>query len=152
MRRQSAERLHVLEIPLTGLSLLLPSANIAEVVGQSELTPVPFAPPWLIGVVGWRTLAIPIVAPETLLGGRAGAVMPASKIVILYPLAGRRDWEFVGILSASEPRPRAIEGAGLVTAEAADLPNTAYIAAGFKVDGRLLAIPDLEALKKAFYP
>jgi hypothetical protein len=32
------------------------------------------------------------------------------------------------------------------------LRNLSYIAAGLKVDGRLMFIPDLEAIKKAFYP
>jgi hypothetical protein len=37
-------------------------------------------------------------------------------------------------------------------AEDSELPDSPYIAAGLKVDGRLMLIPDLEALKKAFYP
>ncbi len=152
MARQATNSVHALEIPLPGMSLLLPSASIAEIASISEMTRVPFAPAWLLGVVGWRTLAVPVVSFEGLMGQRASLPTPSSKIAILYPLAGRGDWEFFGILSVAEPRPRAVEGAGLVTAEPSDLPDTPYVAAGFKVQNRLLAIPDLEALKKAFYP
>jgi chemosensory pili system protein ChpC len=153
VRAQGADRLHVLEVPLSGLSLLLPSASIAEVASYAEATTVPFAPRWLLGVVGWRTAAVPVVSFEALLGGAPVAPAPAAKIVILYPLPGRREWEFVALLSAAEPRPRAVEGAGLVAAEPADLPASPYLAAGLKAQGgRLLAVPDFEALKATFYP
>jgi chemosensory pili system protein ChpC len=152
MRRQTAATLHTLEIPIGGMSLLLPSATIAEVVSYAPLIPVPHSPDWVLGAIGWRTLAVPVISFELLNGARASPVMPSSKIVILYPLAGRADWEFVAFLSVAEPRARAVENAGLAVADVADLPNTPYIAAGLKANNRLLAIPDLEALKQAFYP
>jgi hypothetical protein len=45
-----------------------------------------------------------------------------------------------------------IDPAHAVAATGAELPDTPYIAAGLKLGGRLLVIPDLEALKQAFYP
>src|SRR3989338_11311151 len=89
---------------------------------------------------------------RSLMGGTVTAPTSASKIVILYPLPGRRDWEFYAILTHAEPRPQTIDPAHAVAATSAELPDTPYVAAGLKLDGRLLAIPDLEALKKAFYP
>jgi chemosensory pili system protein ChpC len=152
MARQASDRVHVLEIPLSGMSLLLPSASIAEIVSVADLGRVPFGPNWLLGVTGWRTLAVPVISFEALLGQRPAASTPASKIAVLYPMPGRADWEFIGLLTAAEPRPRAVEDAGLVTAVASDLPDTPYIAAGLKAQNRLLAVPDLEAMKKTFYP
>jgi chemosensory pili system protein ChpC len=152
MARQAGERIHVLEIPLSGMSLLLPSASIAEIVSLADLARVPFGPNWLLGITGWRTLAVPVVSFEALMGQRVAAPTPASKIAVIYPLPGRADWEFTGILTLAEPRPRPVEEAGLITAEASDLPDTPYVAAGLKSQGRLLAVPDLEAMKRAFYP
>ena len=45
-----------------------------------------------------------------------------------------------------------MDSALALAATSAELPDTPYVAAGLKLGGRLLAIPDLEALKKAFYP
>ena len=162
------ERIHALEIPLRGSTLLVPSANIAEVINAGDFTPVPLAPAWLLGAFAWRTLAVPVVSFEGLMGEAVTAPTPgssaiapgialpppslASKVVILYPLPGRRDWEFYAILTHAEPRPQMIDPAHTVAATSAELPDTPYIAAGLKLDGRLLVIPDLEALKKAFYP
>lgn len=152
MATAAQDRIHALEVPLRDATLLLPSANIAEVVNVGEITPIPLAPAWMLGATPWRTLAVPVVSFEALIGGAAGAVAPGSKIVILYPLNGRRDWEFYGVLTHAEPRPQTVDSARAVAATNAELPDTPYVAAGLKLGGRLLAIPDLEALKKAFYP
>jgi chemotaxis signal transduction protein len=152
VRRQTADRVHTLEIPIGGLSLLLPSATIAEVVGAPELSPVPLGQPWLLGAIGWRTLAVPVVSFEALLGGAASAPGPGSKVVILYPFPGRADWQFVALLTAAEPRPRSIDGAEVVAIEPADLPESPYLASGLRHRGTLLAIPNLDALKAVFFP
>lgn len=152
MNRPAYQRIHTLEIPVRGLSLLVPSATIAEVVSVTPLTPVPFAPPWLLGALGWRSLAVPVVSFEALLGARPADPAGSAKIVVLYPLPGRADWEFFGLISSAEPRPQSVDPGEAVAATGAELPDSPYIAAGLKQAGRLLAIPDLEAMKKVFYP
>lgn len=143
-------RLHSLELPLGGMTLLVPSAAVAEVINPQHLAPVPFGQPWLAGVIGWRTLAVPVVSFEALLGARATA--PAGgKIVIFYPLAGRQGGEFFALLATAEPRPQLLDGSQ-PAAGASELPNSAYIAAGLKVDGKLMFIPDMDEMKKVFYP
>jgi hypothetical protein len=75
-----------------------------------------------------------------------------AKAVILYPFPGRADWEFIGLLTAGEPRPRSIDAGEAVSIEAGDLPDTPYLASGLKHRGTLLAIPDLTALQKLVFP
>lgn len=152
MAQPALDRIHALEIPLRGTNLLVPSATVAEVVNVGEIVPVPLSPAWLLGAVPWRTLSVPVVSFEVLMGGTASAPAPGSKVVILYPLNGRRDWEFYGVLSHSEPRPQTVDPARGIAATNAELPDTSCIAAGLKLGGRLLVIPDLDTLKKAFYP
>jgi len=152
MPRQDTNQIHGLEIPTSTLSLFLPSATIAEVINVSTLSPVPFAPPWLVGALGWRTVAVPVVSFEALLGGGVSAPRPTSKVVILYPLRGRADWEFVGVLTSAEPRPHVIQAGTTVTAAPDDLPVTPYLATGIKINDRLFGIPDLERIRQTFYP
>ena len=151
MKPRSGPRLHSLEVPLEGTTLLLPSAAVAEVINPIALAPVPFSQPWLRGVIGWRTLAVPVISFEALLGGLVPVNSVAGKIVILYPLSGRKDWEFFGMWAVAEPRPQALDGSQPV-AESSELPDSPYIAAGLKLANRLMLVPNLEALKKAFYP
>ena len=60
---------HALEISTDNLPLLLPSACLAEVVALPRLTHVPQAPPWLLGVFGWRLRPVPVVSYDMLAGG-----------------------------------------------------------------------------------
>ncbi|HYA39136.1 MAG TPA: chemotaxis protein CheW [Candidatus Methylomirabilis sp.] len=149
--RRAGPRLHALEVPLEGMSLLIPSASVAEVVNLSTLTAVPFSEPWLLGVIGWRTLAVPVVSFEALLGAPTPGGRAGGKILIFYPMSGRKDWEFYGVLATAEPRPQALDGSQPPVPEAG-LPNSSYIASGLKIDNRSMFIPDLVALQKAFYP
>ncbi|MHB8742232.1 MAG: chemotaxis protein CheW [Sulfuricaulis sp.] len=151
MKSRTGPRLHALEVPLEGATLLVPSAAVAEVISPLALTPIPFSQPWLMGVIGWRTLAVSVISFEVLLGRSASAQAVAGKIVILYPPSGRKDWEFYGLLAVAEPRPRVLDGSQPV-AEQSELPDSPYIAAGLKVDDKLMWIPDMDALKKTFYP
>ena len=85
-RTHTGQRLHSLEVPLEGVTLIVPSAAVAEVINPIDMAPVPFSEPWLKGVIGWRTLAVPVVSLEVLLGGAAPVDISMGKIVIFYPL------------------------------------------------------------------
>lgn len=151
MKARAQDRIHSLEIPLSEVSLLVPSAVIAEVVTAGSLSRVPGSPHWLVGVLGWRLQAVPVISFDALLGGQATAASDASKIVVFYPLPGRKPTEFFGVLTQSEPRPQSIDATAAIAAEPNELPDTPYLAAGLKNDGQLLCIPDFDALKKLFY-
>jgi len=150
-RARTGPRLHSLEIPLEGVTLILPSAAVAEVINPISMSPVPFSEPWLKGVIGWRTLAVPVVCLEVLLGAAAPVDIASGKIVICYPLNGRNDWEFYALLATGEPRPQVLDGSQ-PAAERSELPDSPYIAAGIRIGDRPMLIPDLDALKKTFYP
>jgi len=151
MALKAADRIHTLEIPINGFSLLVPTAGTAEVINVGSLTTIPFSPDWELGAIGWRAQAIPIISFEALIGAAPSAPVPGSKIVVFYPMKDRREWNFFGILSASEPRPHTVDQEA-IPAEANDLPDTPYVAAGLKVGGRLMLIPDMDAIAKVFYP
>ena len=152
MSTVAEERIHSLEIPLAGASLLVPSAAVAEVINPTPLFPVPGAPAWLLGVVGWRAQPVPVVSFEILTGLPAAGASSGSKIVVFYPFAGRRETEFYGLLSLTEPRPQPVTPSAIEAEDPARLPDSPLIAAGVKIKGRTLLIPDFDALRKAFYP
>ncbi len=150
MRGSPQDQIHALAIPTRVGLLLVPSATIAEVVNVPGLTPVPLAPMWLLGVVGWRTLAVPVVSLEALFGKAPTRPGPTSKAIVFYPLAGRAEWEYFAVLASAEPRPQPVD-ASAVTLTATELPQSPHVAGGLKIGGQALWIPNFEALKKAFY-
>src|SRR4051794_2276275 len=113
MARPPRDQIHALSIPTRVGLLLVPSATIAEVVNISTLTPVPLAPEWLVGVIGWRTLAVPVASIEALFGKPVVPPGPTSKAVVFYPLSGRPHWEYFAILSSSEPRPQPVDASAV---------------------------------------
>ena len=151
MPRQRTDQIHALALPTRAGTLLVPSATIAEVVNVPELGVLPLSPLWVIGTVGWRSLAVPVVSFETLMGGTPAAPVAASKVVVFYPFSGRAQWEFFAILSVGEPRPQSVD-VGAVALGRGELPDSPYIAAGLKFNGQPMWIPNLDELKKIFYP
>jgi chemotaxis signal transduction protein len=140
---------HALEVPTDTLPLLVPSACMAEVVQLARLARVPHAPPWVLGVLGWRLRPVPVVSYDLLAGGLGHPPGPRARVVVLYPLPGRESWEFVGILSNSEPQSRVIDASiGSVTVQ----DSYPGIAAALKLNERIVGIPDLAALARLFYP
>jgi chemosensory pili system protein ChpC len=150
--RVGQQQIHSLEIPLKGASLLLPSAAVAEVTNPASLSPLPGAPPWVLGVLGWRAQAVPIISFEVLIGQASATIGPSSRIVVLYPLRGGRAGGFFGFYATAEPRPQPVIEGAVEAAEAASLPDTPYIGAGIKVRDKILLIPDFDVLQRAFYP
>ena len=140
---------HALEVPTDSLPLLLPSACMAEVVTLSQLARVPHAPPWLLGVLGWRLRPVPVVSYDILVSGEGHSPGPRARVVVLYPLPGRNTWEFVGLLSASEPQSRIIDSS--VTPAVIEA-SYRYIAAVLKFDEHSVGIPDFATLAKVLYP
>jgi chemosensory pili system protein ChpC len=151
MARPNRDQIHALAIPTHAGALLIPSATIAEVVNLSAMVPLPLSPPWVLGTVGWRSLAVTVVSFEALLGGAAATLADNSKAVVFYPLAGRAQTEFFAVLSSSEPRPQSVDSSVIALAPT-DLPQSPYVAAGVKLNGQTLWIPNLDEMKKAFYP
>lgn len=150
MKPSSAfDRVHTLILPLAGLSLLVPSSLVAEVVNPVTLTPVPQTDPWLVGAMSWRSRPVPVISFEHILGD-AQTAPPRAKIVIFYPLHGRPPWEFFAAFTAAEPQPRLInDPQSLAQAPSAPSP---FIAMALAFEGRPVGIPDLNALFALFYP
>lgn len=150
MKETTLQPVHALEIPTSTLSLLLPSACIAEVSSVVPIAPIPRSPAWVLGVIGWRSKPVTVISMEALVSGGAAPTGRGSKIVILYPLPGRPANDFFGILASAEPQSHTIDSS--MVGDSADLPGNPFIAAAIRLEHGVVGIPDLEALSRAFYP
>lgn len=149
MSNASKDSVHALEIPNHTMPLLLPSACMAEVVALTRLTRVPHAPPWVLGVLGWRLRPVPVISYDILATGEGYTPGPRSRVVVLYPLPGREPWEFLGIQASAEPQSRQIDSSAMAVAVEDSFP---CIATALRIDDRLLGIPDFDALARMMYP
>ena len=58
------ENLPSLLLPLEGRTLLLPSSAIAEIIPFEKPKPIPDIPRWLVGILTWRAIHIPLLYLE----------------------------------------------------------------------------------------
>lgn len=145
----ATDAVHALEVPTDTLSLILPSACMAEVVGISRLARVPHSPPWSLGAISWRLRPVPVFSYDVLAGGALVTPGPRARIVVLYPLPGREKWEFLGLLATSEPQSRTVDGTASNVTVKGSYP---CIATGLRLNERVVGIPDFDALVKTLYP
>jgi chemotaxis signal transduction protein len=149
MEAQNLEPVRSVIIPTGSLSLVVPSAAVAEVAGFSEITPLPSTSADLVGVFQWRGVSVPVVAFETLLGQPAPRPGQRSKIVIFYPLPGRPRNDFFGILASADPQSRLIGADQIRDSDVAATVHNRFIAATFDFGGGIVGIPDLKAIRES---
>ncbi len=98
-------RVHSLLIPIEDGTILLPNANVAEVVHYTQPTPVKGAPAWLLGFIQWRELKIPLVSYETMIGKAASPETSGVKwVLVLNALGGKSDLPFFSIVVRGKPK------------------------------------------------
>jgi chemosensory pili system protein ChpC len=88
----NTDTLSCVMIPMNGRQLLLPNVSIAEVVDLASTEAPADAPAWLVGIVEWRGLNLPVIsydaangAVHTAPGGNRG------RIVVLNTIGDHHD-------------------------------------------------------------
>ena len=150
MTEVALQPVHALEIPMQTLSLLVPSACIAEVTSVVRITRLPRSPAWVLGVIGWRSRPVTMISMEALISGGAPPAVQGKKMVILYPLPGRALIDFFGFVTSAEPQSHTIDSA--MAADSADLPGNPFFAAAIRLERGVAGIPDFEAIARTLYP
>lgn len=138
-------------VPLEGMQLVMPTTCIAEIVSYQAPEPVADAPEWLLGMMDWRGLRIPLISFEAANGAAAAEASKRSRIAVLNGLNGDPELPFYGLLVQGIPRLMVLDETAIsAIAEAGELPPLAIEQA--QVQEQDVLIPDqdkLEAMLKA---
>ncbi len=135
-------------IPIGGQQLLLPNANVAEIIAYREpASPPADAPDWLLGDFDWRQRKVPLAALENMLGGQYKGYT-RGRIAICYSLLAGEQRPYLGLVSDGIPhlvrvREEDIEPLPLLDGDA-DLP----ILARLRLKGEEALIPDVARLSE----
>jgi len=91
-------------ITVAGGRLLLPNANVSEIITAATPEPVADAPPWLLGRVRWRGWRVPLVSFSLLSGiaERDGALN--AKVTVLKSLTVQPRMPYIALLCLGFPR------------------------------------------------
>jgi chemosensory pili system protein ChpC len=87
-----------------GGRLLLPNANVAEVISYSEPERVDGSPDWLLGVARWRGWRLPVLSFPQLVGWPSDAVQLGAKVAVLKALGGNPRLPYFAVVSTGFPR------------------------------------------------
>ena len=101
-------------IPVSGGDLLLPNAAVAEVIGMSEVVPVPDAPEWLIGTTLWHGWEMPLVAYGLLARMSEDEGVKSSRVAVIKALSAPARMPYMGFLCRGFPRLVTVSPANLV--------------------------------------
>lgn len=94
-----------MQLPLINMHLLVPNSAVAEIIGYTETIPAGDEVDWLLGVINWRGVNVPVVAFEMMCETENQVVTsPRSRIAIVYNINGDKELPYYGILLQDIPR------------------------------------------------
>lgn len=136
-------------VPLQKSNLLIPNATVAEIIPYEPLQRVPDSPDWLLGILGWRGVQVPVVSFEMLTVERGSfslvSVSSASLVVLKAP-GGKQRLRFFAIVAQTLPRLYRIKADEIF--DIGETPaRTELMRVRFADD--LVAIPDLDYVESA---
>jgi chemosensory pili system protein ChpC len=84
--------------------ILLPNANVAEIITFSEPEPVENAPDWLLGRVRWRGWRLPLMSFSQFAGWAPEKGTFGTKVAVLKALGNNPKMPYFAVLSTGFPR------------------------------------------------
>ena len=91
-------------ISVTEGRILLPNANIAEIITFSDPEPVENAPNWLLGRVRWRGWHLPLMSFSMFAGWGTEVGTFGTKVAVLKALGNNPKLPYFAVLSTGFPR------------------------------------------------
>lgn len=132
-------------IAIAGARLLLPNANIAEVLSFAPPSPIEGAPEWLLGRTRWRGWELPLIAFSRMAGIAAETGGLGSKVVVLKAMGGNARTPYFAILTQGFPRLVTVSTDRLLHEPDSELPQGVHARVWLNEDEAF--IPDLEAVE-----
>jgi chemosensory pili system protein ChpC len=136
-------------IPLANENLILPNTAVAEIIGHTKADALPSAiknaPDWLIGLLTWRGVSVPLLSLDTMLGGKTGEAGAKARIAILNGISEEKKVPFFAIATQGIPRLMKIDSEHISTVD--DAESNPAVICHVVVDGDVAIIPDIEYIE-----
>lgn len=145
------DRVKCLLLPVSGPSMVVPNAAVAELITQNTVEAVDDAPDWLLGRGSWRGLDIPLIAFDRLIGERDEPPPSSGRFVVLFGVEQDGAPAFYGVRIERLPRSETVDRDNVTTV---DNPghDSEYVAMRTRLGDKECVIPDFDALGRALAP
>lgn len=142
------EELYAVLISLSGDTLLLPNAAVAEVLGGDRVERAGAeAPPWLAGRLSYNGRSIPVVRFETLNGGRSAEDTRRTRLAVIQALGGGVASGQYAIVCQGHPHLVTLNRAALRSTPPVATDRAEMVLARVSVANTHAVIPNLEAIE-----
>ncbi|HZF97207.1 MAG TPA: chemotaxis protein CheW [Pseudoxanthomonas sp.] len=130
----------------TGIErVLLPNANVAEVLARATVDPIAGAPDWLAGQISWHGWQVPVISFARLSGQGQDRVADNSRVVVLKALGNSETMPYFGLLTQSFPRLISVPRDGLL-ADATEEALPTGVQVRVLLGDEAAVLPDLELI------
>ncbi len=155
---QAARQVASQVLSLHGERVILPNTAVAEIIPYIKpeaLTETigTNAPDWLLGMIAWRGISVPLISIETIFGGSYEQQSKRSSIAIINAVGDAAGVPYFAIVTQGIPRLLQVSAATLSAIDETGDDNKA-IACHVVFDGDVAIIPDMDEieamLKNAF--
>lgn len=137
-------------IPLEGEYLLLPNTAVAEIIGHTKADALPDTikdtPDWLIGMLAWRGVSVPLLSFEALMGGTLVEAGTRARIAIVNGIGEQTMVPFFAVATQGIPRLVQVDNERISTVEDDAEANPAAHC-HVVVDGEVAMIPNIEHIE-----
>ena len=146
-------------LSLNGERLIIPNTVVAEIIPYVAADSLSenlkkAAPGWLLGMIAWRGISVPLMSMETILGGQYVEPDNRSSIAIINASGNIAGVPFFAIVTQGIPRLLQVASDSLALIEESGDSSKAA-ACHVVLEGDVAVIPDMDAvedmLKEVFY-
>jgi chemosensory pili system protein ChpC len=143
---EEVEELYSLLVPLTDMRLIVPRVCVAEVTGLGQLQMLADGPDWLVGMVGWNEISLPLVSFEAAVGGQSPEIGGRTRAVIFHA-ASIPEGGYFAVMSQGLPQLVRINRGVVESDDSEDWPESAPIICRTRMVNEYPVIPDLDRLE-----
>lgn len=137
-------------IPLASEFLILPNTAVAEIIGHTKADALPAAiknaPDWLIGLLAWRGVSVPLLSFETMLGGKAVEAGAQARIAVINGISLDKKVPFFAMATQGIPRLVKVDSEHISTVDD-DAESHPAVLCHVVVDGDVAMIPNIEYIE-----
>lgn len=147
IQQDSPEEIPCLMLPLAGRTLLVPTVSIAEMVSYSAPQAIEQAPDWLLGMVEWRNLQVPVLSFEVLNGEAYPGTAIRSRLAVFNNTGVSDDLPFIALPTQAIPKLIRVTGQDI---SEVDENNQPFDRMRVEVEDETLVIPDISSLEQVY--
>jgi len=138
-------------LSLNGERVILPNTVVAEIIPYVSADSLPAnldkaAPAWLLGMIAWRGVSVPLLSMETILGSQYEQPDKRSSIAIINAAGNMTGLPYFAIVTQGIPRLLQVSSDTLGLIEETGDSNKAA-ACHVVLDGDVAVIPDMDVIE-----